>query len=334
MRQRQVRAVARHGQEASEIVKRLRSIQSGSGHNISRIWDDWISSMALALANSCDRRPEVWQSREDEYMQIVKRHGRETMLAFAEMFALLVEGLDCDLPTDLLGSIYMALELGSNHAGQFFTPSSVCEFMARLTMTPEHVRETVEQEGFIAIHEPVIGGGATVIPMVAVVKEAGLIPSEHMHVVGIDIDWTVLRMAFVQLSLLGVPAVLYVGNTLSMEMREAWYTPAHILRGWSSKLQRRAAEGSANKLLAEVAEQARDTAETIAALTFEHPSPSPHPSELASCSSLREVIETLTDFGLEHSELRVFVLDHAPQIPAAAQLQGLDQRVSRILASL
>lgn len=328
MRQRQVRAVARHGQEASEIVKRLRSIQSGSGHNLARIWDDWISSMALAIANGCDRRPQVWREREDEYMQIVARHGRETMHAFAEMLALLVQGLDCELPTDLLGSIYMALELGNNHAGQFFTPSSVCELLARMTLTPAGIREIIEREGFITVHEPAIGGGATVIPVVAAVREAGYSPSAHLHVVGVDIDWTVLRMAYVQLSLLGVPCILYVGDTLKMEMRETWYSPVHILGGWAAKLRHRD-EANASALLETIADQAHATAEQLAARTY-----APHPSELASCLSLREVIETLTDFGLEPSDARTFVLEHAPEIPATARLGGLDQRLDRVLASL
>lgn len=218
-------------------MKRLRAIHAGSDHNLARIWDDWISSIALAIANGCDRRAAVWRSREDEYMQIVERHGRETMVAFSEMLVLVVQALECDLPMDLLGSIYMALELGNDHAGQFFTPSSVCELMAAMTLQPDYLREMVERDGFIAVQEPAIGGGAMVIPVIRAVREAGLNPSQHMHVTGVDIDWTVLRMAYVQLSLLGVPAVLYVGDTLRMEMREDWYTPVHVLEGWGRRLR-------------------------------------------------------------------------------------------------
>lgn len=86
MRDRQHRAAARHGDEAREIANGLRSIQAKSGHNLARIWDDWISSMALAIANKCDRRP-----------------------------AAVIRGMDTDLPFDLLGSVYMALELGSSY---------------------------------------------------------------------------------------------------------------------------------------------------------------------------------------------------------------------------
>jgi hypothetical protein len=52
-------------------------------------------------------------------------------------------------------------------------------------------------------------------------------------------------MTFLQLSLLHVPAIVIVGNTLSLEERERWYTPAHIMGMWDNKLRRGYALGSA-----------------------------------------------------------------------------------------
>lgn len=52
-------------------------------------------------------------------------------------------------------------------------------------------------------------------------------------------------MAYVQLSLLHIPAVVIHGNTLALEERSHWLTPAHIMGGWEWKLaaaDRRAAE--------------------------------------------------------------------------------------------
>jgi len=47
-------------------------------------------------------------------------------------------------------------------------------------------------------------------------------------------------MCYLQLSLWHVPAVVVVGNTLAHEAREVFYTPAHYLGLWDSKLRRRA----------------------------------------------------------------------------------------------
>jgi len=112
-----------------------------------------------------------------------------------------------------------------------------CRLMVGLTMDSATIAEIIEREGWVTVQEPAIGGGAMVIRMVARVREAGFDPAKHLHVVGVDVDWTVLRMAYVQLALLGVPAVLYVGNTLTMEMREDWYTPMHILGGWGPRIR-------------------------------------------------------------------------------------------------
>ena len=241
MRQRQKRAAARHGEGAREIVNELSKLGARSGHNTGRIWDDWIASMACAISNSVDRRPAVWEAREAEYMTIVDRHGAEVMGTFAQMLAGLIaeiEQADGEF-TDLLGSIYMSLELGNDARGQFFTPPGVCQIIAGITTTRDDLRERVAQSGFITVGEPAIGGGATVIPVVTEVLRAGLNPAEHLHITGIDIDRGVLRMAYVQLSLMGVPAVLYVGDTLRMEMREDYYTPIHIVNGWGSRLRAR-----------------------------------------------------------------------------------------------
>lgn len=45
-------------------------------------------------------------------------------------------------------------------------------------------------------------------------------------------------MAYVQFSLLHLPAVVVVGNALTLEEREHWFTPAHVLGGWTGRLQR------------------------------------------------------------------------------------------------
>jgi len=47
-------------------------------------------------------------------------------------------------------------------------------------------------------------------------------------------------MAYVQFSLLHIPAVIIHGNTLSREKFGRWYTPAHIMDGWTRKLLREA----------------------------------------------------------------------------------------------
>lgn len=44
-------------------------------------------------------------------------------------------------------------------------------------------------------------------------------------------------MCYLQLSLWHIPAEIIIGNTLSMEIREVYYTPAHYLGNWDARLK-------------------------------------------------------------------------------------------------
>ena len=44
-------------------------------------------------------------------------------------------------------------------------------------------------------------------------------------------------MAYVQLSLAHVPAIIVHGNSLSMQEWGHWFTPAHIVGGWDRRLR-------------------------------------------------------------------------------------------------
>jgi hypothetical protein len=111
-----------------------------------------------------------------------------------------------------------------------------------------------------------------VIAYARAMRRRGFDPSRHIHVTGIDVDRKVLLMAYVQLSLLGIPAVLYVGDTLRLEMREAWPTPVHVLGGWEARLGLRALEA-----LGEVAPgpAASDGEPDVAAPAEAPPTPAP-----------------------------------------------------------
>lgn len=51
-----------------------------------------------------------------------------------------------------------------------------------------------------------------------------------------DVDIRAVHMAYTQLALLHVPAVVIHGDTLSLEEYAHWHTPAHILGGWRFRL--------------------------------------------------------------------------------------------------
>ena len=64
-------------------------------------------------------------------------------------------------------------------------------------------------------------------------------PAEKLWVQAIDIDRLAGLMCYLQLSLWNVPAQVIIGNTITMNFREIYYTPAHYLYHWDEKLRLR-----------------------------------------------------------------------------------------------
>jgi hypothetical protein len=87
-------------------------------------------------------------------------------------------------------------------------------------------------------------------------------------------------MAYVQLSLLHIPAVVYHGNSLSVETWSTWRTPAHVLGFWDVKL-RRAGDAAtltvpaAQSRAEEAADDAEAEAEAMPTAAALAPSPVP-----------------------------------------------------------
>jgi hypothetical protein len=233
----------------TEIAKRLRALTGRCGTY--DIFRDWVSAMALPIANAVDRRPELHVAREAEYMAIVKRHGEDgprVMQAFKELLHDgLVPALEAE-PFDVLGEVFHLLELHNKDAGQFFTPWSV----ALVTCELSYGDLELPPWGFVTIDEPTIGAGSMVLAQAMAMRRQGFDPSKQLHVTGTDIDRKVLLMAYVQLSLCGIPAVLYVGDTLRMQFREEWVTPVHVFDGWDARLASARAYERARALVDEV----------------------------------------------------------------------------------
>ena len=77
-----------------------------------------------------------------------------------------------------------------------------------------------------------------ILALVKVMTKAGYDPARRLWVQAIDVERMAALMYYIQLSLWNVPAEVIVGNTLSWEIREVWYTPAHHLHLWKYRLKR------------------------------------------------------------------------------------------------
>lgn len=200
------------------------------------VFRDFCELAALAISNSADRRQ--FGSREARYLAIVKRYPREDVYRFREMLGELTASLDLDIK-DSLGQLYMAMDLGDQSRGQFFTPDDLARLAARFTFSdPVGV---IDRRGFITVCDVAAGSGSMLIGAAHTLGSDGIDVRKVLHVTAQDIDATAVHMTYVQLSLLGIPGVVLHGNSLSGETpKESWLTPSHILGSWSEKLARAA----------------------------------------------------------------------------------------------
>lgn len=224
-----------------EIIKMVENISHGRRATW-EIWQDFLYMASCALSNPVDRvqAPE----REVEYLRLAKRYEKDELEGLTGILGHLILALE-ERTTDVLGECYMELELFSRWKGQFFTPWCVAVAMAEMNLGG--VDKMLETQEFVTILEPAIGSGVMIIAALDVLKRQGVNYQERIHVTGIDIDPVVLHMAYIQLSLLNVPAVLCEGNALSMEYRATWLTPAHVLGLWDYKLRKASDSGEAKK---------------------------------------------------------------------------------------
>ena len=176
---------------------------------------------------------KIWQEREKSYKDLMSRYELEERRKLRDMFHLLAQALDEEIG-DVLGEIYMEAGMGSKYTGQFFTPFHLSELCARMNLT-----ETIENYSgeVIALNEPSCGGGGMIIAAVKVLLDAGINPQECLRVVAQDLDWKGVYMCYLQLSLLGIRAVVVQGNTLSDPYRHGYppertlITPAEMTGG-------------------------------------------------------------------------------------------------------
>lgn len=194
------------------------------------VFRDFVTLSAISLNNVMEPDAERKATLESEYMGIIRGYSHEQAQGFAELLGLVVSMLE-PTPQDVLGDLYMELDLGNERAGQFFTPNTISQFMARLNGV-----EPPLGQNFVRVCEPACGAGGMVLAIAQVLIENGKNPARAMWAQCRDIDRTVALMCFIQLSLWSIPGVVIVGDTLANEVRECFYTPAHYMGAWDCRL--------------------------------------------------------------------------------------------------
>ncbi len=220
----------------------LSKLQSLShSHSSHRIFSDWLEIGAIALHQLPYQSGELakdaaFERLEQHYMEAIKPYARDELTVFAELLSLALAEHHAGYG-DFLGEIAGEAELLSKRGGQFFTPYHLCRAMAKMTLGD--IAAQIKAKGIITLAEPAVGAGALVIASAEEVASQGIDPRAHLQFDCTDISRDAFNMAYIQLSALGLQAVVRHGNTLSNEYWESRPTPQfRLFHQWLARQQR------------------------------------------------------------------------------------------------
>ena len=221
-----------HAPHHKDIADILGMIHDRDHYTVIR---DFFELSAISIRNNFDFGPEH-ANFEKRFMEIAQGYKKEYLEGFAKALGLLGEkirsAVEGNAPfADWAGELYMDSGTSNGKAGQFFTPYSVSQCMARINFPKDEVRAKLgdDPNRVLTIYEPTCGAGGLIVASIDALAEVGVNYSWNAFVDCGDIDPRCVHMTYVTLSLLGVPAVVRLGDALMMEYRQNWFTPAYLM---------------------------------------------------------------------------------------------------------
>lgn len=249
-----------------EIIKKFKRLQGK--HDLWLIYSDFLEMMAIAISNSTERpfNKKRFEEREKEYLKISKKYTKDELMTFAEIYADIVNLQDKNVKKgngfrDILGSLLMQLELGNKWNGQFFTPDSIANLMARINLDKNKIKEAIEKDGFVLGVDEAVGGGVTMLGLANTMLDLGYNPQQQLFIVCGDLDRKSCFMAYIQLAMAGIGAVVKNQDALesdvikdSINPMNVWVTPSFYMNGWKYRLKYKKEKGKYEKIYKDVSE--------------------------------------------------------------------------------
>jgi len=197
-----------------ESQKNIIRLLDGISGRYSRweVWQDFIIMSAISLANTVDG--PYREEREKAYLERARKYSKRELAAFPEMLAEIVMDMERNPDQDFLGELFMALDLGNEWKGQFFTPYDVCRMMASMTYESD-MQHRVDRDGWISVNDPACGAGALLIAFANECQRKGINYQTSVLFVAQDVDFLAGCMCYIQLSLMGCPGYVVIDNTLT-----------------------------------------------------------------------------------------------------------------------
>lgn len=207
-------------------------------------WNDMVNLFAIGIINHVGWNYQ--EQREQTYSRIAAKYKPEEFDGFVQLFGILVECLERNPFQDFLGDMYMQLDMGSKSHGQCFSPFGVCQAMAAMAMPEEHIRQRLDEHGWISINDCACGAGATLIAAAERLYKLGINYQQRALFIAHDVDTTVAMMCYIQLSLIGCAGRIRIGDTLTNpetadiligeDSANTWRTPMFYSDIWYGRM--------------------------------------------------------------------------------------------------
>ncbi len=239
------RAYTGRNESEKSFIKAFNSLSYR--HNPWTVWCDFVNMSACSIANAVDREEKRWKEREDSYLARAKTYTEDELHSFSDLLGMTVMALEQNPRQDFLGTLYMNLDFGNDWTGQFFTPWSVSEMMARM-LFDENPQKRIDEQGYITVNDPACGAGCMLLAFAQLLlNEYKINYQQSVLFTGQDLDPVVAQMCYIQLSLLGCPGYVVIGDTLARPTEGSallpavhpdnliWFTPMWFMPPWPAR---------------------------------------------------------------------------------------------------
>lgn len=175
------------------------------------VWSDFVELYALTLSEVYDKRFAI--ERNKRYIEIQKKYNIKEFTKFSDMFSFTASALDENTEQDFLGMLYVELGLCDEAELVRFLPYDAAKLLASIAYVEEKKAETPVRP--INITDFCCGSGCMLIAQANMLKKDNINYQQEAVFYAQDIDKTAALMCYIQLALLGIRAVIKIGNPLT-----------------------------------------------------------------------------------------------------------------------
>lgn len=194
-----------------------------------RIFLNFLKLSSYSMYNVFKHSEEI----ETKYLNIATTYSKDELDIFCKMFGELTMMYEYKNEiVDILGEIYMQNKIGNSNLGQFFTPFHISECMAKMIVNKEDAERIIDKKGYITMCEPCCGAGVMVLGAAKALKDQDINYQQDLLVYAVDISEICVYMTYIQLSLYGIPAIVFCGDSITQKMNFQLETPFYFMNYW------------------------------------------------------------------------------------------------------